>query len=327
MKNVLIVGAGGIAHTHVEAIKRIPEVRIAGVCDIVRERAREFAKTHDLDTAVFSEAGEAVRTSAPDYVLLLTPADARLDTVRACADAGVPVFMEKPPCSGTAEGEEMLRVIESAGLIHGVGFMSRYNEILNRVLSKIRSERLSMIAVTFLAPFADPTIVAKYPYPFLVERSGGIVGDQGIHYVDVCRYIAQSEVKALRAVGVNQSLPRSDRVTTCDAACWWLEMANGVLASHSHTWSANEWECRINLVTDKSDVVVDMFRNTAAGKLSGRDFSFSGSAEDPQGFERENRAFLEAVNSREMTPVRSTFADALKSFRVVQDINRQIYNS
>lgn len=325
MKKLLIIGAGGIAHAHVTAIKRIRGISIAGLCDVVSNRAKEFASEFKLDSQIFTAADEAISSLKPDYVLLLTPSDARLPIIHTCAKSGIPVFMEKPPCHDIKTGEEMLRIIEKTHLIHGVAFMSRYNESLNRVLPAIRKERLSMIAVAFLAPFSDKATAAKYPYPFLVSRSGGLVGDQGIHYIDVCRFIAASEVKSVRAIGVNQSLSRTEKITTCDTACWWLEMKNGVLVSHAHTWCADKWECRINIVTDKSDVIVDMFRNTASGHLAGKDFSFTGDQQDIQAFGIENRAFLEAVKTGAMSPVRSTFADALKSFKIVQEINRQIY--
>ena len=211
MKKLLIIGAGGIANAHVTAIKKIRGVRIASLCDIHRERAERFASSHNLKADIFTRPEEAIHGGGHDYALVLTPADTRLPIVRECAAAGLPVYMEKPPCSSIDDGEEMLRMIEEANVVHGVGFMSRYNESLNKTLDRIRQEKLSVIAITFLAPFAHHSIVEKYPYPFDVSRSGGLVGDQGIHYVDVCRYIAQSEVKSVRAVGTNQTLRRSDQ--------------------------------------------------------------------------------------------------------------------
>jgi predicted dehydrogenase len=320
MKRVLIIGAGGIANRHASALSNIEDVKVAGVCDISWERAGSLAQR--FGTGAYTEIDDALDRSSPDYVVLLAPREVREPVVGRCAGAGLPIFMEKPPCDRISTGKRILGMIESAGLIHSVGFMHRWNDALNATLSRIAGERLSVINISFQSDFGTSPCYDRYPAPYLVERSGGLVGDQGIHYVDISRYITKSEVGRIQGAGANQLLPRSQDVSTCDVACWTLEMENGTIVSHSHTWCAPGWGCKIELVTDRSVVRVDMFNNTASGTVAGAQFDYSGTLDE---FEAEHRGFLSALDKQDMSPVRSPYADALQSFRIAAEINRLIY--
>jgi|LSQX01.1.fsa_nt_gb predicted dehydrogenase len=319
VKEVLIVGAGGIANRHAGAIARIAGLRLAGVVDIVPERAQALAERSGAHA--YRSLEEAL-ASRPDYVTLCTPREYRLPAIAACAAAGVPVLMEKPPCHNLSTGRRIQELLQESGLLHAVGFMHRWHQALHVVLERLAGERLSTIQVSFQSPFATEPVYDTYPAPYLVERSGGLVGDQGIHYVDLCRYIARAEVKRMQVMGLNQVLPRSQHVTTCDVACWFLEMDNGVAVTHTHTWAGPGWACALELVTDRSQVRVDLFANRAAGSLAGQEFTYHGTVDE---FELEHRGFLAAVEQQDQRLVRSPYADALESFRVQAELNRLLY--
>jgi predicted dehydrogenase len=302
-----LIGTGGIAHRHVAALKRIPATTVGGVCDLDRAKAEQFVAKHQLPARVFTDAAAGLDEVQPTAVVLLTPRQVRLPVVKLCVERRLPLFMEKPPCHSLAVGNEIKELLTRSGLIHSVGFPTRYEPSLNAALTKIAGERLALVQILLTSPMATQPAFAGYPDPYLVERSGGLAGDQGIHYVDVARYIARSEVKAVRALGTNRVLPVSPQVTTRDTAGWVLEMQNGIVVSHAHTWAAASWACQIRLVTDRSDVTADGF-----GDVLGQ-------------FEGEHRAFLAAVANGDMQPVLSPYADALESFRVTEEINRQLY--
>jgi predicted dehydrogenase len=304
---LFLVGTGGIAHRHVEALQRIPETAIAGVCDLDRARAEQFVAKHQLPARVYPDVAAGLDAVKPAAVVLLTPRHVRLPVVKLCVERHLPLLMEKPPCHSLAVGNEIKELLTQSGLIHSVGFPTRYEPSLRAALTKIAGERLALIQILLTSPMATQPVLAAYPDPYLIERSGGLAGDQGIHYVDVARYIARSEVKTVRALGTNRVLPVSPQVTTRDTAGWVLEMQNGIVVTHAHTWGAANWTCQIRLVTDHSNVTVDGF-----GDVLGQ-------------FEGEHRAFHAAVARGNIQPVLSSYADALESFRVTEEINRQLY--
>ena len=320
MPRVLIIGAGRIAGRHARCLQRIEDLRIAGICDLHEGRARALAAR--ANAPVYTDAARALDAARPDYALILTTRQVREPIINLCLERDVPFLVEKPPCDRISTGERIRAAIERKGILHSVGFMHRWHEALNAASAEIREERMSLIAVRFTAPFATRPVFADYPEPYDVAASGGLVGDQGIHYVDIARYITGSEPETIQAVGINQLLNRSGRVTTCDAACWTLKMRNGVLVHHAHTWCGAEWDCRLEMVTDRSRIAVRMLGNAAEGRLDGKEYRFEGKTDE---FELEHRGFLRALERRDMSLVRSPYADALESFRISAAINRIIY--
>jgi hypothetical protein len=101
-----------------------------------------------------------------------------------------------------------------------------------------------------------------------------------------------------------------------------LLMENGLLASHCHTWNAPGWDARLKLVTDRSVVDVDLFHDVASGTVDGQGWECRGGVHE---FEAQHRGFLRAVTGNDPSLVRSTYADALRTFRVVEALNRRIY--
>jgi len=328
MMKLLLIGTGGIAHRHASALKRIPEVEIAAVCDLDPIKAEQFVAKHGLTARVFTNAAAGLDAVRPTAVLLLTPRQVRLPMVRLCVERRLPLFMEKPPCHNLAVGNEIKELLLRAKLIHSVGFPHRYDPALQAGTARLAGERLAVVQILVTSPMATKPFFQNAPDPYLVERSGGLVGDQGIHYVDVARYIARSEVKAVRSLGTNRVLPVAPQVTTRDNAGWVLEMQNGVIVTHAHTWGAADWQCQIRLVTDRSDVTVDGFACKATGHVAGQPFAFdAGAGGILSQFEGEHRAFLAAVATGDMQHVLSPYSDALESFRITEEINHQLYEN
>lgn len=322
MKRVLIIGAGSIAWRHAKQMKLTAGLLCTGVCDPVEARAAALAS--ELRCQSFVSPEEAIEKTDADYALILTPRRIRKELIELCAEHSLPFLVEKPPCDSMEAGLQIAELLDRKPTLHMVGFMHRWHESLNIVMDGMAGEKLSAITVRYVAPFATAPVFDKYPDPYIVERSGGIVGDQGIHYVDIARYISRSEVAHIACDSANQILKRSPVVTTSDAACWILRMKNDVMVSHCHTWCGASWACEISIVSDRSNVCVDMFANRASGTLAGKAFTFCGSNDE---FMLEHRGMLRALETGDNSVVRSVFRDALESFRVSEEINRMLQPS
>lgn len=320
MTRVLLIGAGSIASRHLAALRKIDTVRIAGVCDSNLDRARALAQR--AEAPAYSGAAEAIDALHPDYVAILTPRQVRTPLIELCLARKLPFLVEKPPCDRLSVGLQLREQIAAAGILHSVGFMHRWHDALNAVLSQLRGEHLTLINIRFLAPFGTAPVIDRYPDPYLVERSGGLVGDQGIHYIDLARYISQAEVGTVSATGANQRLPRSAQVSSCDVVCWTLRMSNDVIVNHSHTWGAAGWDSRVNLVTDQSDMTIDMFGNQATGTRAGKPCQITGTVDE---FELQHRGLLTALATNNATGIRSPYADALRSFHAAARVNLLLY--
>jgi predicted dehydrogenase len=320
MKRVLLCGAGKIAGKHVKCIANIKDAEIAGICDIRVDAAKEFAKNRNLDAPVYWSIEEALQNGPYDYCILSTPRRVRLEMVEACAKAGVPVLIEKPPCDTLETGEKVAAVLKNSRLMHSVGFMHRWNESLNHTLEAISNDRIMLVMIQFYNTFyhqLDKLSEDNFD-PFRISVSGGVVGDQCIHYLDLARYISGCEVEKIRTVFAgNQGIPVRSADTTPDTLTWTLQMENGIIVNHTHSWCAPFPRCLVEIMTDKSFVTVDLFKNKASGMVAGVPFEYQGTTDE---YEEEHRGFLRALEAKDMSLVRSSYDDALKTFALTEEL-------
>jgi myo-inositol 2-dehydrogenase / D-chiro-inositol 1-dehydrogenase len=327
MKQVLLCGAGKIAGKHVKCIANIQNAVITGICDIRMDAAKVFAESRNLFVPIYGKIQEALDHGTYDYCILSTPRLVRLPIIEACAKACVPVLIEKPPCDTLATGKKAEAVLQGSNLLHSVGFMHRWNESLNKTLDAISGERKMLVMIQFYNTFYHQLdrLSEDYFDPFNVSISGGVVGDQCIHYLDLVRYISGCEVRKIQTVFAgNQGIPIRSSNTTVDTLTWTLEMENGIIVSHTHTWCAPFPKCSVEIMTDKSSITVDLFKNKASGQVAGGPFEYQGTTDE---YEEEHRGFLRAIEAKDQSMVRSSYTDALKTFALTEEMLSLVQNT
>ena len=110
MLRIALIGCGKIADQHVQAIRRIPDCIIVGLCDRELLMARQLAERFG-NNACFSDLHEMLETTRPDVVHITTPPQSHCTLARGCLEAGSHVYLEKP---FTVTGEEAESLIELA---------------------------------------------------------------------------------------------------------------------------------------------------------------------------------------------------------------------
>src|ERR671930_1007024 len=92
---VAIVGCGKVADQHVQAIKRISDTKIVGLCDRELMMAKQLGERTQV-TACFTDLHEMLRTTKPDVVHITTPPRSHFPLARQCLEFGSHVYLEKP---------------------------------------------------------------------------------------------------------------------------------------------------------------------------------------------------------------------------------------
>ncbi len=318
---VLIIGAGRIAERHLDRLKRIEGAAVAGVCDVDPLRAAALGQKWQQNVPVFSDFNEAIRSCKADYLLLTTPRDVRMAVIKACVEHNLPVLMEKPPCDALETGRAIESLLAQSRLLHSVGFMHRWHDSLNHTLSLLGGPAsVRMMSVCFTAPLAIKLPRPPWPAPYFVDRSGGLIGDQGIHYIDLARYVTGSEPIAIAGTACQQLLP-DDPALSSDTACWTMQMGSGALVAHAHTWCSDSWRCEVVLTGQRGHVTIDMFGNHARGMVDGQALEYGGQIDE---FEAEHRGMWEAVRQADLLLIRSAYTDAMKSFETAVHLQHMI---
>lgn len=98
----VLIGAGTFAAFHIDAWNRIPDARIAAICDVDPIRADDLAQRHGL-TARFTDWREMIAAQEPDFVDIVSPPEAHAAQVRHAAARGAHVICQRPLTPTAAE--------------------------------------------------------------------------------------------------------------------------------------------------------------------------------------------------------------------------------
>jgi nucleoside-diphosphate-sugar epimerase/predicted dehydrogenase len=120
IERIGIIGAGRMADFHINAIKRLPGVRISAVLDTDLRAARAAAERHGIPIATDS-ADVFFAQGRPQSVHVLTPPRTHAGIALDAVERGCHVFLEKPMVLSTDEADALARAAGQRGVTVGVG--------------------------------------------------------------------------------------------------------------------------------------------------------------------------------------------------------------
>ncbi|HEX3561760.1 MAG TPA: Gfo/Idh/MocA family oxidoreductase [Solirubrobacterales bacterium] len=164
-----IVGYGRRAEEHAAALKDVDGMRLGGIAD-PEEARRDLAATDGVPA--FADVDDMLADVRPEIVLVVTPADVRLDPVEraARADSVRAIMVEKPLAHSVAEGREMVAACDREGVLIAVGHQLRFVPSFLALKEVIDSGELGTIE-------------------FIRGSCYGHLLDQGPHLIDTIRWV------------------------------------------------------------------------------------------------------------------------------------------
>ncbi|MGI5900155.1 MAG: Gfo/Idh/MocA family protein [Christensenellales bacterium] len=113
------VGCGAISGIYFKNITGLfDELEIAGVCDLIPERAQNAAEEYGI-SRIYSDMHELFSDPNVDIVLNLTRPYEHFEVTKAALLAGKNVYSEKPLGASLGEGVELMRLAKEKGLMIG----------------------------------------------------------------------------------------------------------------------------------------------------------------------------------------------------------------
>src|SRR5690625_2435920 len=104
-----IIGGGGIAGMHVNVYKKLSNVEVVAVSDVVPGKARQFITDQQLKGATPYEDYKQMLELDLDAVSICTPNVAHYQPTIDALNAGIHVMVEKPLSVTLQEGIDMVR--------------------------------------------------------------------------------------------------------------------------------------------------------------------------------------------------------------------------
>jgi predicted dehydrogenase len=181
---VAVVGVGHLGRHHARILSGLPGVRLSGVLDVNRQRAREIAAA--FSTEALTDPGQL--PDAVDAVTIAVPTEAHLAVALPLVQAGVPVLVEKPLARSVADADVLLAAARERGVMVAVGHTERFNPAVAAARPHLGVPRF--IEVHRLGTFPERSLDID------------VVFDLMIHDLDLILSMVNSPVVAIDAVGV-----------------------------------------------------------------------------------------------------------------------------
>lgn len=253
-----ILGVGGIAHKHANAIQQLSnQIELVACCGRNADKTRAFGEQYTAGRALlFTDHTEMFLEAELDVVIICLPPFAHTDEVTQAAELGIHILIEKPIALDAVQAWLMVEDTERAGIKTQVGFMYRFGAAVERFKMLLNIGTTGPVGLMSAGYFAN-----SLHAPWWRERSksGGQVVEQAIHLFDLMRYFGGEAVRVYSRQNnlFHRDVPAYDSE---DVSATTIEFAGGALGVVYATNAAvpNKWtkEWRVvakNMLAEFSD--------------------------------------------------------------------------
>ncbi len=212
-----LVGLGVMGRKHLDVLRALPGVTLAGVCDPFADAAllRDGeALVADVDALV---------ALGLDVAVVAVPNDAHAIVAQRLAAAGVPTLVEKPVAPDLVQARSVLRAFAAAGTPGYVGHVERFNPAVLAVRDLLGSGVLGRTL--------SVSTVRHSPFPIRM-RGTSVVLDLATHDLDLVPWLLDDDYADVRAQTAHAGL------SGLEDAVWVLARTErDVTVEHSVGWA------------------------------------------------------------------------------------------
>jgi len=236
---VAVIGVGEHGKRHAHAFKRVQGAELAGVYDERRERAAALAS--ELGVKAFESLEETLK--AVQAVSIVIPTTDHAAVARLAMESGKDVLLEKPITRTVGEADELIDIADRTGRILQVGHLERFNP--GALAAKAVTRQPLFFEIHRLGVFSPRSLDVD------------VVFDLMIHDLDLVLWMANAEVREVRAVG----LPvLTNRVDIANAR---VEFENGAVANFTASRVSTEKVRKFRYFQPHEYISIDFSRRDA----------------------------------------------------------------
>ena len=307
-----IIGAGRMGRHHCNAITNYG-ARVIAVHDVQLVAAQELATLANakLATDVLSDFFDVEM----DGVVITTPPPVRLEPIQMACQHGIALMVEKPPALNISDGQKCLECIKKADVMAAVGFQLRYHPLYEQLKALIASETVHLVrtvcTINYYLDFQMPTWFLQS------EISGGPLAEQAVHVLDCARFV-MGNPKPLQAHALavkNMALERTE-FDAENAIQMTYELDNGVFGTHMNHCGTEGFCFDVEVVGPHLRLQANMADSAIRGYLNGETINEPAVSQNSLGLDKTG-AWLRAIETKDRTLIRSTFADALQTLTLI----------
>ncbi|NLC44448.1 MAG: Gfo/Idh/MocA family oxidoreductase [Clostridiales bacterium] len=342
MKKLAMIGCGGIGGYHLSHFLEFNDIKLAGFCDLILERAEGFVEKAGSGKA-FTDYKEMYDEIQPDMVFICIPptqhGEIEFETIRR----GIPFFVEKPVALDLDLARKIRDEAKKAGLITASGFQCRYSNLVEPNVKFIKDKEIVFVDCTRMGgvPMVD--------WWRNKDTSGGQIVEQTIHQFDIIRYVFD-EPEMVFTMGTRGFVNEIEDYNTDDLSTTVVRFRNGALAAISTgcyatsgdsfeskiVFSARDSRAELRILSDlklfgyedENEVTAD---EESEGFVVKGDGGMGASNVEGIVYKQDgdagilcDRTFIDAVITGDASKIRSPYEDAIRSLEFTLACNKSM---
>ncbi|RRD40173.1 gfo/Idh/MocA family oxidoreductase [Leptotrichia sp. OH3620_COT-345] len=254
MKKVCVIGLGDISSIHINALKKLGNIRISAMCDIDGTLKRKYP-----DYKFYSDYREMLEKENPDCVHICLPHYLHYKVAKEAIEKEINVFLEKPVGIDVFQTNKLLEIEEKNPHIKiCVCLQNRLNRTFEKMMEFIKSGSYGKVKgikgiVTWNR--TDEYYNLK-PWRKKMEYSGGgVMINQTIHTLDLMQLIG-GKIKNIKGVTVNLE-DHDSEFEIEDTALAKIKFENGIEGIYfaTVTYSENS-SVELQVITEKAKFTI-----------------------------------------------------------------------
>lgn len=193
MKKIInfgVLGCGGIADFHAEAIENTDYAALTGAADNKFEYAKKFADKRNIKA--YESYEDMLNDENIDAVCICTPSGCHADNAIAALKAKKHVVLEKPMAITLTDAEKIIDECQNSGCLLTVISQIRFSEDIRRVKALVEENAFGKIvfADLYMKYWRSAEYYSKSQWKGTKKfDGGGALMNQGIHGIDILLYI------------------------------------------------------------------------------------------------------------------------------------------
>lgn len=251
-----IVGCGRILGKHLDAISRLPDLELVGVCDTIMEKATAAASRSGVPA--YQNALEMVRALRPDVTAILVESGSHAEVACAVAPHTRFLVVEKPMALTLEEADRMIDTCEHAGVGLFVVKQNRYNQAVRKLRQALEGERFGKLVMGTVRVrwCRDQAYYDQAGWRGTWRHDGGVFANQASHHIDLLQWM-MGPVESVQAY----TQTRLVDIETEDVGTAILRFTSGALGIIEATTATRpkDLEGSLSILGERGSVVIAGF--------------------------------------------------------------------
>ncbi len=346
-KKLALIGCGGIGGYHLEHLIQFKEegiVDLVGFCDLIEERAKNYAEKAGCDK-YYTDFAVMCDEVKPDMCFICIPPYCHGAVEKGLIARGIHFFVEKPVALDMELAKEIRDLAAENNIITAVGFQCRASNLVAPQKKFMEENEIVFVSCNRMGGLPGT------PWWHIKELSGGQIVEQTIHNFDIVRYLV-GEPEEVFTYGQRGNVKNYKGTPadydTDDLTTSVVRFKNGVLASlntgcyitsgegfdSNFTFSAKDKRCELRILS-RLDIYGEKAEKKAeaekAGFVIANDGGIAASSGDFIRYRSSgdagmtnDRAFVNAVITGDKSGIYAPYEDAVKTLAFVLACNKSM---